>query len=123
MDSVDQVEHHHIVHTAVSGLSSFGFVFRPQSMIVFLEPFFRIIPTVRFGFALDIYMVAIVHPQTFGSLNTEAQRIRTGRVGIMCHDDGLSVRALDHRSHDIAQVEVDLGIRMVFTAIVHNKLM
>ena len=62
MDSVDQVEHHHVVHTTVSGLSSFGFMFGPQCMVELLEPFFRIIPTVRFGLVFNVYVIAIVHP-------------------------------------------------------------
>ena len=37
MNSVDQVEHHHVVHTTVSGLSSFGFMLGPQCMVELLD--------------------------------------------------------------------------------------
>ena len=107
----------------MSGLSSFGFMFGPQCMVELLKPFFRIIPTVRFGLIFNVNVIAIVHPQTFGSLNAETQRIRTGGIRVMCNDNRLPVCTFDHGGYNIAQVETDFCQRMVFTTIVHDELM
>ena len=41
----------------------------------------------------------------------------------MRNDNRLSVRTLDHGSHDVTQVEADFCQRMIFTAIVYDELM
>ena len=41
----------------------------------------------------------------------------------MGYDNRLSIRTLNHRSHDISQIEVDLRQRMILTPIIHDKLM
>ena len=120
-DGVDEVEHHHVVHTAVAGFGSLRLVLCPELVVVLLEPCLRVVPTVGLRFALDIDVVAVVHPQAFGSLDAEAERVGTRRVRVMRYDDGLSVGAFNHRGYDVAQVEADVGQRMMLATVIDDE--
>ena len=122
-DRIDKVIHHDVVHPAVTGFFGLQFEGAPQLVVVFLKPVIRRIPAMRLRLSFDIDMVAVVHPQPSRALNAEAKRIGARQVGVVRDDDGLPVGAFNHRGDDIAEVKVNLRIRVVCSAFVYDEVM
>ena len=121
-DRIDKVVHHDVIHSAVTGFLGLRFEGAPQLVIVLLKPVVRRIPAMRLRLSFDVDMVAVVHPQPARALNAEAERIGAGQVGVVRDDDGLPVGTFNHRGDDIAEVKVNLRIRVVCSAFVYYEV-
>ena len=90
-------------------------------MIVLVE-----IGLVRFGGVFFwrntfyIYAVSVVHPNAVGPLRTESEGVGAWRVGVMNEYDVLAIMALDYGRNNVAELEIDFGIRMILTAMIND---
>ena len=80
------------------------------------EILFLRFPPMGFTTSFEMNTFVDIHPDSFASLYSEAKRVGTREVGIVVHDYGFAIVALDHCSHLITKFEVNFGIWMVGAA-------
>src|SRR5699024_6614537 len=70
-----------------------------------------------------INTISIIFPQPFGALNPETQRIRPRRICIECNHNRLLVGCSDRTGNHITLLKLNLGIGMIFPAMIYYIFM